>query len=129
MLVTREDAAGIATLTLNRPEKLNAITPALMVDLRGHLAEIAGDESVRCVILTGAGRSFCSGHDLTAIASGEQAPSRHYEAETIDALEKSEIESHVRVLYAELFPRFLIPAGLILLLQWGLGASRLRRIP
>ena len=37
MLVTREDAAGITTLTLNRPEKLNAITPALMVDLREHL--------------------------------------------------------------------------------------------
>ena len=58
MLVTREDAAGVATLTLNRPEKLNAITPALMVDLREHLDQIAGDESVRCVILTGAGRSF-----------------------------------------------------------------------
>ncbi len=87
MLVTREDAAGIATVTLNRPEKLNAITPALMVDLRGHLDQIAGDESVRCVILTGAGRSFCAGHDLSAIASAEHAPSRHYEPETIDALE------------------------------------------
>ena len=87
MLVTREDAAGITTLTLNRPEKLNAITPALMVDLREHLDRIAGDESVRCVILTGAGRSFCSGHDLSAIMSGEQAPTKHYEPETIDALE------------------------------------------
>ena len=87
MLVTREDAAGVATLTLNRPEKLNAITPALMVDLRGHLDQIAGDESVRCVILTGAGRSFCAGHDLPAILSGEQAPTKHYEPETIDALE------------------------------------------
>ena len=73
MLVTREDAAGVTTLTLNRPEKLNAITPALMVDLRGQLDQIAGDESVRCVILTGAGRSFCSGHDLSAIASAEHA--------------------------------------------------------
>ena len=87
MLVTREDAAGITTLTLNRPEKLNAITPALMVDLRGHLDQIAGDGSVKCVILTGAGRSFCSGHDLSAIMSGEQAPTKHYEPETIDALE------------------------------------------
>lgn len=87
MLVTREDTAGVATLTLNRPEKLNAITPALMVDLRGHIDQIAGDESVRCVILTGAGRSFCAGHDLSAIAGGEHAPSKHYEPETIDALE------------------------------------------
>lgn len=87
MLVTREDAAGIATLTLNRPEKLNAITPALMVDLREHIDQMARDDSVRCVILTGAGRSCCSGHDLSAIASDEHAPSRHYEPETIDALE------------------------------------------
>jgi enoyl-CoA hydratase/carnithine racemase len=87
MLVRREDNGGVATLTLNRPEKLNAITPALMVDLRGHIDEIAGDQSVRCVILAGAGRSFCAGHDLSAIASGEQAPSKHYEPETIDALE------------------------------------------
>ena len=41
MLVTRSDAAGVATLMLNRPEKLNAITPALMVDLREHLEQIA----------------------------------------------------------------------------------------
>lgn len=87
MLVTREDTAGVAILTLNRPEKLNAITPGVMVDLRGHLDRIAGDGSVRCVVLTGAGRSFCSGHDLSAIASGERASSKHYEAETIDALE------------------------------------------
>ena len=88
MLVTREDAAGVATLTLNRPEKLNAITPALMVDLRSHLGQIAEDRSVLCVILTGAGRSFCAGHDLAAIANAEQAPTKHYEPETIDALEE-----------------------------------------
>jgi enoyl-CoA hydratase len=40
------------------------------------------------VVLTGAGRSFCSGHDLGSIASGEAAPSRHFEAETIDQLER-----------------------------------------
>ena len=87
MFVIREDAAGIATLTLNRPEKLNAITPDLMVDLREHLAAIATDETVRCVVLTGAGRSFCSGHDLSSIAEGHRAPSKHFESETIDALE------------------------------------------
>lgn len=87
MLVMRDDAAGIATLTLNRPEKLNAITPALMVDLRAHLSAIASDEAVRCVVLTGAGRSFCAGHDLTAIGEAHRAPSKHFESETIDALE------------------------------------------
>ncbi len=87
MLVTREDKDGIATLTLNRPDKLNAINIPLMVDLRTRIDEIAGDESVRCVVLTGAGRSFCAGHDLDSIAKGEHAPSRHFEPETIDALE------------------------------------------
>ena len=87
MLVIRQDQDGTATLTLNRPEKLNAITPELMVDLRNHVAQIAEDESIGCVILTGEGRSFCAGHDLTSITSGEKSPSRYFEPETIDALE------------------------------------------
>lgn len=87
MLVIREDTDGIATLTLNRPEKLNAITPGLMIELRRHLEQIEKDGNVGCVVLAGAGRSFCAGHDLGSIAEGEKAPSRHFEAETIDALE------------------------------------------
>ena len=86
-LVLRRDADGVATLTLNRPDKLNALTPAVFVALRNHLDAIATDEAVRCVVLEGAGRSFCAGHDLTSIASGERAPSRHFEPETVDALD------------------------------------------
>ena len=86
-LVVREDTAGVTTLTLNRPDKLNALTPSVFVALRGHLDDLAKDDSVRCVVLTGAGRSFCAGHDLTAIAEHERAPSRNYESETVDALE------------------------------------------
>ncbi len=86
-LVLRRDAEGLTTLTLNRPEKLNALTPAVFVALRGHLEDIAADPSVGCVVVEGAGRSFCAGHDLDAISTGERAPSRHYEPETIDALE------------------------------------------
>jgi enoyl-CoA hydratase len=87
-LILRDDADGVATLTLNRPDKLNALNPAMFVELRGHLDAIADDESVRCVVLTGAGRAFCAGHDLEAIASHEPAPSRHFEPETVDALER-----------------------------------------
>ena len=87
-LVLRSDADGVATLTLNRPDKLNALTPGSFVALREHLDALAGDESVRCVVLAGAGRSFCAGHDLGSIASGERAPSKHYEPETVDALEQ-----------------------------------------
>jgi len=86
-LVLRSDVDSVATLTLNRPDKLNAMNPAAFVELRGHIEAIATDESVRVVVLQGAGRSFCAGNDLGSISAGEQAPSPHYQAETIDALE------------------------------------------
>ena len=87
-LVIRNDTAGLATLTLNRPDKLNALTPEVFVELRKHIDAIAQDTSIQCVILTGSGRSFCAGHDLSAIASGEHGPGPNFEAETIDALEE-----------------------------------------
>ena len=55
---------GIALLTLNRPEKLNAMTTELVQGLHAHLDDIAVDPEVRVVILTGAGRGFCAGLDL-----------------------------------------------------------------
>lgn len=81
----RED--GATTLTLNRPDKLNALNPAVFVELRAHLDAIAEDPTVGCIVLAGAGRSFCAGHDLGAIADHERPPSRHFEPETVDALE------------------------------------------
>jgi enoyl-CoA hydratase len=87
-LVTRHDADGVTTLTLDRPDKLNALNPAVFIELRSHLDAIADDPTVRCVVLTGAGRAFCAGHDLDAIASHERAPSKHFEPETVDALER-----------------------------------------
>lgn len=88
-LVERDDRDGLATLTLNRPDVLNALSPALFQELRGHLDGIAGDvERIGCVILCGRGRSFSAGNDLKAIAAGETAPSRHYQAETLDAIER-----------------------------------------
>lgn len=86
-LVIRTDAESVATLTLNRPDKLNALNPAVFVALREHLDAIASDDTVRCVVLAGAGRAFCAGHDLGAIADATPAPSRHFEPETVDALE------------------------------------------
>ncbi|MFV0307322.1 MAG: enoyl-CoA hydratase/isomerase family protein [Desertimonas sp.] len=86
--VLRHDRDGLATLTLNRPDKLNALTPGTFMALRGHLDAIAADASVGCVVLAGAGRSFCAGHDLGSIAEGERAPSKHFESETVEALER-----------------------------------------
>jgi len=55
--------AGVATITLNRPERLNAIDLPTLEALVAALGDLAGDASVRCVVLTGAGRAFCAGAD------------------------------------------------------------------
>ena len=88
LLVLRHDRDGLSTLTLNRPDKLNSLTPGVFVALRDHLEAIAVDATVNCVVLQGAGRSFCAGHDLAAISTGERAPSKHFEPETVDLLER-----------------------------------------
>jgi enoyl-CoA hydratase/carnithine racemase len=62
--VLRADADGIAMLTLNRPAQFNAINGALLDAMHAQLAAIAADKSVRVVVLAGAGRAFCPGHDL-----------------------------------------------------------------
>ena len=87
-LVLRTDDDGIAILTLNRPDTLNALSPNLFIALREHLETIsAQSEETGCVILRGAGRSFSAGNDLKAIQSGETAPSRHFQAETLELIE------------------------------------------
>jgi 2-(1,2-epoxy-1,2-dihydrophenyl)acetyl-CoA isomerase len=55
---------GILRLTLNRPDRLNAFTPAMHTALRRHLKDAKDDPSVRTILLTGAGRGFCAGQDL-----------------------------------------------------------------
>jgi enoyl-CoA hydratase/carnithine racemase len=62
--VRYEAAEGVATLTLNRPERLNAITPELIADFRAGLARALDDREVRVVRLRGAGRGFCAGYDI-----------------------------------------------------------------
>lgn len=87
-LVEFENIDGVARLTFNRPEALNALSPNLFVELREHVDRIAGlTNEIGCVILGGKGRSFSAGNDLKAIQSGETAPARHFQAETLDAIE------------------------------------------
>jgi 2-(1,2-epoxy-1,2-dihydrophenyl)acetyl-CoA isomerase len=62
VLVTKDN--GLATLTLNAPEKLNAVSRKMIAELKGHWEALAADDSVRAVLLTGAGRGFCAGADL-----------------------------------------------------------------
>jgi len=66
-LVLRQDSAGVATLTLNRPQQRNALSRAMIAALRAELARVASDATIKAVVLTGAGPGFCSGHDLKEI--------------------------------------------------------------
>jgi 2-(1,2-epoxy-1,2-dihydrophenyl)acetyl-CoA isomerase len=71
----RVDVDGrVATLTLDRPEALNALTVPVKIALRAALESIAGDRAVRAVILTGAGRAFCAGQDLAERDEPDAAP-------------------------------------------------------
>ena len=66
---------GVATLTLNRPDKLNAFNERMHAELRGALDEVERDGAVRAVLLTGAGNGFCAGQDLGDRAvSGDETP-------------------------------------------------------
>jgi enoyl-CoA hydratase len=62
--VLRETDGAVSTLTLNRPERLNTITPGLVEDLRAELAAAQADDEVRVIRLRGAGRAFCAGYDI-----------------------------------------------------------------
>src|SRR5579883_1056005 len=66
-----DDAQGVRTITMNRPESLNALNEALKAELADALKAAERDDTVRCLVLTGAGRAFCSGADLKE-ASAQQ---------------------------------------------------------
>lgn len=68
-LLLRQDAGGVVTLTLNRPAQFNSLSQALMHELQAELERIAADERVRVVIMAGAGKAFCAGHDLKEMRS------------------------------------------------------------
>ncbi len=67
-----ESDQGVARITLNRPEKRNALDPELISELQEAIASSARDESIRVVLLKGAGKDFCSGMDLSALEKSMQ---------------------------------------------------------
>ena len=74
----------MALLTINRPERLNAWTPALEAELRRAIEQAQQDDSVRCAVLTGAGRAFCAGADMDAMRNRVSPPAP---ASTVDLSE------------------------------------------
>ena len=73
-LVQRQAHDGIATLTLNRPAKRNAMNDALRAQLIAALESVAADKSIRAVVLTGAGKAFCAGGDIAGMQERMEAP-------------------------------------------------------
>jgi enoyl-CoA hydratase/carnithine racemase len=75
LLLRSRDARGVVTLTMNRPDAFNSLSEALIAALHAEFEAIGADESVRAVVLAGAGKAFCAGHDLKEMRA---APSRGY---------------------------------------------------
>src|SRR5262245_43262008 len=65
LLIT--DAGGVRTITLNRPDSLNAMTEQMTTELQTALKDVLKTKSVRCLVLTGAGRAFCAGQDVKSL--------------------------------------------------------------
>jgi len=70
--VLYEKKDGISIISINRPDKLNALTPAMRVEIRKAFEDAAADLGVRVVILTGIGRAFCAGADIGTVEEGRE---------------------------------------------------------
>ncbi len=75
-ILERNDTGAIAHLKMNAPERLNALSDEMLAALQAELDALKSDASVRAVILSGAGKAFCAGHDLKQMTAGRQAPDR-----------------------------------------------------
>lgn len=72
-LLERNDTGAVAHLRMNAPDKLNALSDAMLAALQGEFDALAGDRSIRAIILSGEGKAFCAGHDLKEMTAGRQA--------------------------------------------------------
>ena len=73
-ILLREDTGAVARLTLNAPERLNALSDAMLAALQEAFEALSQDRSIRVIVLAGAGRAFCAGHDLKEMTAGREAP-------------------------------------------------------
>ena len=105
-----EVRGAAAWITLNRPEKRNALSGTLVRETFEHLGAAAGDDRVRCIVVTGAGRAFCSGMDLKS-PPGQGAPGER--PVPFDALVRAIQESAKPVIAAVNGPAFAGGLGLV----------------
>ncbi|MDM7970657.1 MAG: enoyl-CoA hydratase [Paracoccaceae bacterium] len=72
-LLERNDTGAVAHLRMNAPEKLNALSDAMLAALQTEFDALADDRSIRAIVLSGEGKAFCAGHDLKEMTAGRQA--------------------------------------------------------
>ena len=72
-ILMRSDENAVARLVLNAPKKLNALSDDMLAELQSALDDIKQDASVRAVVLSGAGKAFCAGHDIKEMQAGRQS--------------------------------------------------------
>lgn len=88
LILTRRDQNGVAYLTINRPKSLNSLTRPMMIDMAKAFKSFDADDSVRVVILSGSGPSFCSGVDLTAAEDVFKGDVKDMESDLVYQMEK-----------------------------------------
>ena len=84
---------GVATVTLNRPERLNAVNDEIRAGLREKLDDAAKDSDVKVIIVTGAGRGFCAGADMDGLAATSQGETQ---ASQVEAEEREYATNEVK---------------------------------
>lgn len=72
-ILERHDTGAVAHLEMNAPERLNALSDEMLAALQSELDVLRDDRSIRAIILSGAGKAFCAGHDLKQMTAGRQA--------------------------------------------------------
>lgn len=85
-LVLYEVRGNVALITLNRPDRLNALVPGMGDVYAGLLRRADADPQVRAIVVTGAGRGFCSGADLAVLAEGRNALDGYLDGQSVDTL-------------------------------------------
>ena len=72
-ILERNDNGAIATLKMNAPERLNALSDEMLAALQAEFDALRDDSSIRAVVLSGEGKAFCAGHDLKQMTAGRQS--------------------------------------------------------
>ncbi len=75
-ILERYDTNAVAHLTLNAPERLNALSDEMLAALQSQFDALSSDTTIRAIVLSGAGKAFCAGHDLKQMTAGRQAPDK-----------------------------------------------------